>query len=163
MAHAPHPDNEPARLQALRELHVLDTPSDPHLDEITTLAAEVCSAPVAAISFLDAEREWLKSCIGANLHELKRDTSFCAYAILQSSVLEISDARADTRFSQLPFVVGKPHLLFYAGAPLATRGGFLVGVLCVLDTTPRKLTNVQWRCLKVLSKAIMCRLECKAW
>jgi hypothetical protein len=40
-----------------------------------------------------------------------------------------------------------------------TREGFLVGALCVIDSTPRKLTNMQWHGLKVLGKAVMWRIE----
>ena len=46
------------------------------------------------------------------------------------------DATVDDRFADNPFVVGDPHLRFYAGEPLHAPGGEAVGTLCVLDTEP---------------------------
>jgi len=162
MRQAPTPNDEQGRLQALKTLGVLEAPSDPELDGMVLLAAEVCAAPLAMITMLDSEAERVKSRIGMPFPELRRDMSFCAHAIVEESALEVVDARNDSRFCDHPLVVGEPRIRFYAGAPLVTAGdGFHVGVLCVLDTTPRKLTNVQWHCLSVLSRAVMCRIECQ--
>ena len=44
------------------------------------------------------------------------------------------------RFRDHPFVVGAPHIRFYAGAPVHSSDGFLLGTLCLIDTEPRQFS-----------------------
>jgi len=78
---APRPSNEATRLDALREYGVLDTPSEPELDDLTALAAYVCGTPIALIALVDDERLWFKSAFGFDLRETTRDVSFCAHVL----------------------------------------------------------------------------------
>jgi serine phosphatase RsbU (regulator of sigma subunit) len=48
-------------------------------------------------------------------------------------------------------VQGDLHLRFYAGHPLAARGGERIGTLCILDTKPRELDERQRRMLQDLA------------
>src|SRR5581483_9258163 len=79
---APLPDNEPERLAVLRSLDVLDTPPEAAFDELTSLAAFVCQAPIALISLVDEHRQWFKSRLGWETPETPRNVSFCAHTIL---------------------------------------------------------------------------------
>lgn len=54
------PDNEIARLQALRQLEVLDTPPEPRFDRITGIAQHLLEMPIVLISLIDSDRQWLK-------------------------------------------------------------------------------------------------------
>ena len=56
-------------------------------------------------------------------------------------------------------VASDPHIRFYAGAPLTSVEGFKLGTLCVLDQTPRELTQGQLAALKTLSCQVMSQLE----
>ena len=58
---APFPPNEIARLQALHDLRVLESPVDDRFDEIVRLAAQLCDAPMAAITLVDGDRLWAKA------------------------------------------------------------------------------------------------------
>ena len=53
------PAREAARLEALREYSILDTPSESAYNDIATLAAFICDVPIALISFVDSERRGL--------------------------------------------------------------------------------------------------------
>ena len=84
MKAAQFPENETARLDALTEYRILDTPSEKVFDDIAQLAAITCEAPIALISFIDCHRQWFKSAHGfIEVHETTREVSFCAHAILQ--------------------------------------------------------------------------------
>ena len=48
----------------------------------------------------------------------------------------LPDAQLDARFADNPYVVGEPNVRFYAGLPLATEEGLVVGTLCVFDRAP---------------------------
>ena len=58
------PRNEAHRLETLRGYHVLDTPAEPALDDLTALAAHICEAPISTITFIDDDRQWFKSTVG---------------------------------------------------------------------------------------------------
>lgn len=154
------PSDEVNRLSTLRELNILDTESGKEFDELTELAAQICLAPIALISLIDQQRQWIKSRVGLNVTETSRDIAFCAHAILQpNSLLEVQDTQLDERFSGNPLVLESPNIRFYAGAPLIATNGHALGTLCVIDHVPRKLTEAQRAALVVLSRAIVQQIE----
>jgi signal transduction histidine kinase len=152
-------ETEVARLNALYQYRVLDTPTAPSLDELTALAAEICQVPIAIISLVDADRQWFKSKIGIAITETPRNIAFCAHAIEQAKVFVIRDALADERFAHNPLVIREPKIRFYAGMPLITADGFALGTLCVIDYEPRDLSQKQLKGLETLSRQVMAQLE----
>ena len=156
---APLPANEDARLAALREYDILDTEPADAYDDITRLAAFICGTPIAAVSLIDAQRQWFKSILGLDARESPRDTALCAYTILQPELMVIPDAQTDTRFADNPLVTGDPNIRFYAGAPLITDDGHALGSLCVIDTVPRHLTSEQEAALRTLARQVTSQMD----
>ncbi|WP_240761002.1 diguanylate cyclase domain-containing protein [Mycolicibacterium sp. CR10] len=146
------------RLLALDSFGIVGTPPEKDFDDLTALAAHVCDAPMAAVTFVDAERQWVKSRQGVEVSETPRELSFCAHALGVPGLLEVPDARADPRFATHPMVVGNPHLRFYAGAPIVTTDGHSLGTLCVMDLDPRTLTALQRRHLQMLADQVLSQL-----
>lgn len=155
----PIPLNEHTRLELLRQYAILDTPAEPAFDEITARAAEICQTPISLLTFVDRDRAWFKSATGLPLRELPRETSFCAHAICQEDLYVTPDTLADERFSRNPLVTQKPHVRFYAGMPLLSPEGLVLGTLCVIDRKPRELTPEQTDQLKDLAKGAVLLLE----
>jgi len=147
--------SEIARLAALREYGVLDTPPEPAFDRITELAAELFDAPIALVSLVDAERQWFKSTVGLETAETPREHAFCDHTIRTDEVMVVPDAQADGRFRDNPLVVGEPGIRFYAGAPLTTPGGHRLGSLCIIDRRPRVLDDVGRRRLAFLANIVV--------
>jgi diguanylate cyclase len=144
---------ESERLEDLHALALLDSPRDPAFDDLVSLAAEWCEVPIAAISLIDAKRQWFKACCGLDSTEIPREQSFCTHAILKpDALMQVPDAELDPRFADIPLVTGAPGARFYAGVPLLSSRGHAVGTLCVIDTRPRELTPSQQRALTVLAR-----------
>ncbi len=149
------------RLAALRDFDILDTQPEAAFDEITQLASEFCGAPVAIVSFLEADRQWFKSQIGLSFQETSLDNSICSKTIHLSKLVVINDLADDKRFQNNPFVTEQPSLRFYAGARLETSDGLPLGAVCVCDFVPRPqgLTEAQSSALSALARAVMRELE----
>jgi len=151
--------DEQARLAALRRYRILDTDPEEAFDDLTMLASHICGTPMALITLIDKDRQWFKSEIGVGVRETERSVAFCTHAIHDGGIMEVPDAREDDRFRHNPMVVGVPHIRFYAGAPLVTPDGHALGTLCVVDTKPRRLTEVQTRALEALRRQAQAQLE----
>ena len=156
----PLPACEPERLEALDRYALLDTPSEPEFDTLTALAAETFGVPIALITLVDADRQWFKSAYGlSGVRETPRDVAFCAFTILGESPLIVPDATLDERFRDNPLVTGLPHIRFYAGVPLATRDGFNLGDLCLIDRVPRRFSAAETQSLVRLASAVTVAIE----
>lgn len=148
------PRNEKERLQALHALSILDSETEDHFDRLTRLAANYFNVKTCLISLVDSDRQWFKSKFGFQSCQTPRDISFCAHAILQDDILVIDDARNDERFADNPLVIGEPHIVFYAGAPLSSVDGYKIGTLCLIDDKPHSLTPEQHKFLRDIADLV---------
>jgi PAS domain S-box-containing protein len=153
------PPGESLRLAALRSYEILDTPPEPAFDRLAKLAAQICGASYAAITFLDGSRQYLKAKVGFAAGIVQDQTGFCAQAIRQSDLFHVSDATKDERFAAHPLVTGPAQVRFYAGVPLVNIEGHTLGTLCVLDRSPRQLAKEQADALRVLGHEVLTELE----
>lgn len=131
--------NDEKRQRAVEAMGVIDTPTDARVDRVARLAQELFDVPMVSVTLMDHDRQFRKAQIGLGGREAPRKDSFCDLTIRQEGTLVIEDASADDAFSRNPFVIGDPHLRFYAGHPLKAPGGEQVGTLCIVDTEPRTL------------------------
>jgi predicted signal transduction protein with EAL and GGDEF domain len=153
------PADEAQRLAELREFGVLDTEADEDYDSLVQLAAVVCGAPMAALSFVDASRQWYKSRVGVPVADVGRDAGFCSRTILTGErLLEVPDTARVPWFSCDLYGHDALGVRFYAGVPLRTREGSAIGALCVMDHVPRRLTEAQRSALERLARAVCTQL-----
>jgi GAF domain-containing protein/predicted RNA-binding protein YlqC (UPF0109 family) len=154
------PPDESERLAALRRYDILDTPPEEGFDRVTRLAARALDVPIALIALLDENRQWYKSCFGLDrTTETDREISFCAHNVQDREIMVVEDATQDPRFANNPLVTGAPGVRFYAGTPLLTPDGHMIGSLCVIDTTPRRTDTVDLDTLRDLAGVVQTELE----
>lgn len=147
------------RTLAVERFKALDIEADTEFREFVQLASEICSTPIALLTLIDKDTQWLKVRKGTDVPTMPRKTSFCTHTILKDEVLVVPDAQKDKRFAKSPIVAGAPYIRFYAGTPLITREGDVVGTLCVVDTEPHELSSMQQLMLKILGKQAISLME----
>jgi GAF domain-containing protein len=159
MSTEPETTRETARLQALKRYDILDTPEDGSMNRLAGLAAKVFNMPIAIISLVDEDRIWFKSRHGLDAEQIDRGGGLCDSAILSEEVYIVEDARRDPRTLANPLVAGEFGLQFYAGAPLQTHDGHMLGTFCLIDRKQRYLTEAQKLILQDLAAVAMDEIE----
>lgn len=152
--------DETGRLAALSEYGVRAPLEDAGFDRLVRLAASTFDVPIALVSLVESERQLFAAGVGLSVCETSRGSSFCAHALGSEDVMIVPDARLDARFCDNPLVLGYPFIRFYAGCPLLSPLGYVVGTLCLIDIKPRsRLTEAQCGDLRDLTALVLDKLE----
>jgi two-component sensor histidine kinase len=155
------PKNESERINDLLATNLLDSPKENDFDNITELASSIFGMPISAITLIDKERQWFKSCIGLpkEVTETPRAISFCGHTINNpNKVTVITDARLDERFQDNP-LVANGTIVFYAGAPLMNKNNNALGTLCIIHSSPRTFNAKETKTLQILANQISKLIE----
>ncbi len=158
MKKAQLPLDEEVRLAELESYRIMDTPSEKEFDELAELLKEITHCNQVAISFIDKDRQWIKSGIGLPVSEVARDISICAHTILEKEILLVEDARIDDRFHDNPFVTSGV-VNFYVGSPIVSGNGHNIGTVCVFDSNAHVFTDQQLRAIDIISSQVTKMLE----
>jgi serine phosphatase RsbU (regulator of sigma subunit) len=149
----------PERLAAVRATGLLDTgPEDP-FDDLARLAAAVTGCGRALITLVDERRSFWKSCIGVDAADAAGGQtpvreSFCYFLVgLGGAPFVIEDAAADPRTSGHPSV--RPMKIgAWAGYPLLTPAGQVLGSMCVIDENPHPWQPEELATLAAMARAV---------
>lgn len=112
-----------------------DLGPDPRFLRLTGMARRLFDLPIAMVNLIDAVDMWPKAEEGICVGRQPRESTLCNL-VISGGTLVVPDLAADPRFATLPGIVAA-GLRFYAGAPIITPTGQILGVLCVLDRRPR--------------------------
>ncbi|WP_341527563.1 GAF domain-containing protein [Nostoc sp. UHCC 0302] len=152
-------DLEVARLEALRQYKILDTEPEQAYDNLAQLAAFICGTPIALVNFIDEHRQWFKAKVGIEVPEMPRTVGLSYLCQEKRDLVVVTDTLADEKFASNPVVTAYPYVRFYAGVPLVTPKGHMLGTLCVIDNVPRELSQKQMEALVALSRLVIDQLE----
>ncbi|MHC5765595.1 MAG: GAF domain-containing protein [Nostoc sp.] len=154
-----HIDTEVTRLEALRQYQILDTEPEEAYNNLAQLAAFICGTPISLVNFIDENRQWFKAKIGLDVSEMPRSVGFSYLCQEQRNVVVVPDTLADEKLASNPVVTGYPYIRFYAGVPLITPQGDMLGTLCAIDQVPRQLSQKQVEAFVGLSRLVIDQLE----
>ena len=139
------------RLDSIRKIGILDTPSEERFDRITLLATRIFSVPVSGISLIDKKRVWFKSVHGIDIREINRENSLDNLVVESGQPMVEGDLTDNSRFDQFQLVREDPKLSFYAGIPISDRDGIKIGALFIADRAKRSLSDLEINTLKDLA------------
>lgn len=154
MMNSPRDEQHPAPalggLPASDVLH-LEASSEQRLAHIARLACRLFDVSAALIVLLAPPRAWRHACTSAHALSLGPNHPLYRHTLAGSGVLIVPDTRLDARFSDALDAHGTPALRFYAGCPLRTASGAKLGILCLLDRAPKRLSDEDVQALKDLA------------
>jgi len=148
--------------RSLLSFKILDTEPEEVFDELARLAAFVCKTPIALITFIDKEREWIKSAVGIDLdkREIPRHCSFGARLISDpEEFLSVFNPTSDEVLGKNPLIRAIKDIGFCAGVPLVDLYENKIGSLIVLGYKPKDLSFEQLSLLKTIARQVMVQLE----
>ncbi|MBD8551950.1 PAS domain S-box protein [Sphingomonas sp. CFBP 8764] len=130
-------------------------------DDVVRLAAQICGAPVALVSVIEAGQQLPKASIGITASTAPLSEVICQHTINERDLLVIPDLSADLRTATHPLVTADPTLRFYAGVFLAGTDDKPLGTLCIMDREPRPggLTDNQAGALAALGRQVVTLLN----
>ncbi len=167
---------------------VIHTVSEIPFDDLTHLASYLAQAPIALITFRDATHQWLKSQVGltGTIHPY---LNFCEFIIelhaqpqsttqdqaeienlwrckvpnsnltLPSEPILIPDTWKDKRFTAQSLVHGDNPIRFYLGLPLMTTDHLMLGMISIMDYSPRQLPSDTLNALISLTHQIVSQVN----
>lgn len=161
MIFAPEHNQEEVRLKALQALNILDSSSDVRYDLLAEFTAEIFQVPICSIAFMDSDRLWFKSVVGADIKEIPRDTSICGHTICniksrlpKERIMEIPNTKNDLRFFDNPLVTEAPHVHSYLAYALQAGLGQNIGTFSIIDTNERIFTKADYEKLIFLGNMV---------
>ncbi|MBE9005032.1 GAF domain-containing protein [Fortiea sp. LEGE XX443] len=152
-------NHEQARLQVLRRYEILDTEPEQAYDNIAKLAAFICGTSIAVVNFIDENRQWFKAKLGLDVSEMPRNFGLSYLCLECKNIVVIPDTLVHAQFATNPAVTGYPYVRFYAGVPLISPEGQILGTLCAIDPAPRELNQQQVEALSALGSQVISQLE----
>lgn len=163
MVPPPIPAHEEERLDALYGSGALDARHRGRFDQVAHKVADAFEVPIALVSLIDEHHQLWKGASGLpdeldKSRQGKREDSICGHVVAVDAPLVVADTMRDPRFAGNEFL-REQGIRFYAGAPLRTASGQVIGTLCIMDRRPRSLGDRELKLLQVIADELMAEVE----
>lgn len=152
---------EAARREVRERTRLQHPRGEADLGALLPLAAYVTACPMAVVSLLKGNEDWIKARVGLSAEDAVQLTPFCA-AVRghDGGIFMVPDLRTDIRFLPMPGEMPVAGVRFAAGVPLTTDEGAVRGSLCVFDREARTFTPVQQDAFVKIAHEVM---RCFRW
>ncbi|MGA3349829.1 MAG: GAF domain-containing protein [Candidatus Sulfotelmatobacter sp.] len=131
----------PDRMATLAATDTLDSAPSKLLDSITRIATRLVGVPTALLSIVDKDRQFFKSQVGlpepwASTQQTPLTHSFCQWAVSDKEELIVEDATKEHGLIS-NLAIRDLGIVSYAGIPVFSRNGVVLGSFWAIDFTPR--------------------------
>jgi serine phosphatase RsbU (regulator of sigma subunit) len=135
---------DPARLQSVRRLAV-GPRADDAFDRIAGLVEQLVDAPVALVTVLSSDRQFLPGQVGlpqplATTREMPLSHSFSRHVVESGRMLVVGDVRDHPQMRD-NLAIRDLGATAFVGVPVTDPEGLVVGTLAMMDREPRKWTK----------------------
>jgi GAF domain-containing protein len=126
-------------------------------------AADVFNVNMAVITTVDDDREYFVGQCGdfpasvtdeaGALLPMPRGDAICNYVVGSDEALVIPDIERDPRFADNEAIT-RWGVRFYAGYPLRSKDGLVLGAFCILDDEPREFEEEDLELLETMAAEV---------
>lgn len=162
----PDPLYDLDRLQEISDLELLSPEVDPILQDLAARAAERVGLPVSLISVVLDEALFVAGSHGIEglwLGETRGhpvEWSFCATSVRTREPFVVENASTHPQHAGNPLVT-VDGVRCYAGVPLISSRGFVLGNLCVVGLEERTFSEADVAALRDLAAETVARIEAR--
>ena len=140
------------RLNSLAQTGLFNSPPTEEFDRLTRLAASVLKCPISLVTFVSADQQFIKSSFGLTGPMAKTRTgpisdSLCKYVASNGKELVLCDTHEHSIVSDVS-MVRELNVRAYAGFPIVSMDGQVLGAFCVADIKPRHWSKTEMELLK---------------
>lgn len=164
------PDNEATSLRTMVAHQASGRSGGEALGDMAQLAALIGETQIGVIVTLtsnhrnrnladDTDSLIVQATFGLDAADAIPLFPLCHRCIHQDSPLVVPDTLAEGTFAPDRVAIEPSQFRFFAGVPLVTTDGLLVGVLGIADWVPRCLSSNQIQALQLLSRQVCSQLE----
>ena len=155
--------DDSARLQEIADLRLNDADVDGILSEIAAEAAADFGLPVALVSIVLDQAQYFRGSHGldgwmAATRGTPAEWSFCQHVVRNNEPFVVDDAQTHPLMKDSP-LVRIEGVRCYAGVPLVTFRGHVIGSFCVQGPEARSFTEYDLARLHRYAKRVIARIE----
>jgi two-component sensor histidine kinase len=134
---------------------LVDSPPEEGFDRLTRLARKAMGVPAAVVTLVTGNRQFFKSCVGLpepwqTWRQTPLSHSFCQHVIRRGEPMLVTDAR-EVDFLRENRAVAELGVVAYAGIPLHTPDGVMIGTVAAVHTVPHAWTPAEIETLRDLA------------
>ncbi len=150
------PIRDPERLQEIARLDLFSEDIQDILDEQAEKASDVLDLPLGFVSLVLDEAQYLAGKHGAFPDWMEEangspvEWSYCQYTVKDEGDVVIEDATTDERTKESPFTK-EEGLRCYAGIPLETSRGHVIGSFCAAGDEERSFDEEELEAMRELA------------
>lgn len=155
--------DDTARLREIADLRLHDSDVDDILSEVTAEAAAHFGLPVALVSIVLDQAQYFLGSHGldgwmATTRGTPAEWSFCQHVVRTRAPFVVDDAQEHPVMQASP-LVRMEGVRCYAGVPLVTSSGHVIGSFCVQGPEARSFTEHDLAQLHRYAKQVITRIE----